>query len=205
MVMETSSLVWIMIPVVLHGLTMAAQLLLAAYLLLHGLALVVKPHDVSPRLGRLGGLRPDGIDARAFGLLQLAAGALVLLPLAFGATWLISGVACLVALVLLLVYGRSHPQGRLVRTVAIAAAVSVLGFMAWERDDPATLAARILFKARDWRADELEWQLSNDRHSPKVGDLAPDFELQDPSGEKTIRLSAFFGKRPVALVFGSYT
>jgi len=41
--------------------------------------------------------------------------------------------------------------------------------------------------------------------APKVGDLAPDFELQDPSGETAVRLSDFRGTRPVALVFGSYT
>jgi peroxiredoxin len=47
--------------------------------------------------------------------------------------------------------------------------------------------------------------LANDPNSPKVGDLAPDFELADPSGASTTRLSTFRGQRPVALVFGSYT
>jgi hypothetical protein len=37
------------------------------------------------------------------------------------------------------------------------------------------------------------------------GDLAPDFTLKSPDGKKTIRLSDFRGKKPVALVFGSYT
>ena len=42
--------------------------------------------------------------------------------------------------------------------------------------------------------------------TPKVGEEAPDFELvlaKDP--ETQVRLSSFTGKRPVALVFGSYT
>ena len=42
--------------------------------------------------------------------------------------------------------------------------------------------------------------------TPQQGDLAPDFELPFAKDEtKTVRLSSFAGKRPVALVFGSYT
>ena len=37
------------------------------------------------------------------------------------------------------------------------------------------------------------------------GDLAPDFTLKSPDGKKTITLSDYRGKKPVALVFGSYT
>ncbi len=39
----------------------------------------------------------------------------------------------------------------------------------------------------------------------KPGDAAPDFSLKIRGGEQTIRLSSFRGKKPVALVFGSYT
>ena len=39
----------------------------------------------------------------------------------------------------------------------------------------------------------------------KVGDPAPDFELPLLGGEGKVRLSAFKGDRPVALIFGSYT
>ncbi|RMG18577.1 MAG: hypothetical protein D6731_01710 [Planctomycetota bacterium] len=46
--------------------------------------------------------------------------------------------------------------------------------------------------------------------APAVGAPAPDFVLrrlgQDGSpGDERVRLSAHFGQRPVALVFGSYT
>ena len=41
--------------------------------------------------------------------------------------------------------------------------------------------------------------------APKVGDLAPDFTLSDISGSESITLSDFRGKKPVALVFGSFT
>ena len=49
------------------------------------------------------------------------------------------------------------------------------------------------------------WQKKHDPHAPKLGDTAPDFELFDTTGEHSVRLSDFRGKRPVALVFGSFT
>jgi hypothetical protein len=49
------------------------------------------------------------------------------------------------------------------------------------------------------------WQKRFDPSAPKVGDMAPDFELSDVNGENQIRLSQFFGQGPVALVFGSFT
>lgn len=39
----------------------------------------------------------------------------------------------------------------------------------------------------------------------RPGDLAPDFRLRKTKSQKQLRLSAFRGKKPVALVFGSYT
>jgi hypothetical protein len=38
-----------------------------------------------------------------------------------------------------------------------------------------------------------------------VGDAAPDFTLKTPDGSAQVRLASFQGKRPVVLVFGSYT
>ena len=39
----------------------------------------------------------------------------------------------------------------------------------------------------------------------KVGDPAPDFTLSSPDGKTTMALSSFRGKKPVVLVFGSFT
>jgi len=41
--------------------------------------------------------------------------------------------------------------------------------------------------------------------TPKAGDVAPDFTLASPDGATTVALSSFRGRRPVVLVFGSYT
>ena len=49
------------------------------------------------------------------------------------------------------------------------------------------------------------WQEHFDALAPKPGDIAPDFELRDASGENPINLSAFQGQKPVALIFGSFT
>ena len=57
-------------------------------------------------------------------------------------------------------------------------------------------------------AAEIERLISADQGSVREGASAPDFELarlQDPDGGERVKLSDSFGKRPVALVFGSYT
>ena len=53
--------------------------------------------------------------------------------------------------------------------------------------------------------EALAWADQHEPLAPKAGDLAPDFELYDVSGTESVRLSAFRGDRPVALVFGSFT
>ena len=40
---------------------------------------------------------------------------------------------------------------------------------------------------------------------PRIGDTAPDFKLKTKDGDKEVQLASFKGKRPVVLVFGSYT
>jgi len=52
-------------------------------------------------------------------------------------------------------------------------------------------------------------RVERERHAPRVGEVAPDFEIErlSPDGKRTgemFRLSETRG-RPVALIFGSYT
>jgi peroxiredoxin len=56
-----------------------------------------------------------------------------------------------------------------------------------------------------FRKEHMKQQKNLDRQAPKAGDLAPDFTLYDTSGKEAVTLSDFHGKKPVALVFGSYT
>ncbi len=60
-------------------------------------------------------------------------------------------------------------------------------------------------KHLQYRREFMAWQKEHDARAPKVGDVAPDFELVAAEGDETVRLSQFRGDRPVALVFGSFT
>ncbi|MCD6342772.1 MAG: hypothetical protein J7L76_03215 [Spirochaetaceae bacterium] len=57
----------------------------------------------------------------------------------------------------------------------------------------------------NYRSKVMKQQLALNKLAPKAGDLAPDFTLSDISGKESITLSDFRGKKPVALVFGSFT
>ncbi len=56
-----------------------------------------------------------------------------------------------------------------------------------------------------YRRAERNWQRKWDALAPKKGEPAPDFELWDVEGKVSVRLSDFRGKKPVALIFGSFT
>ena len=64
---------------------------------------------------------------------------------------------------------------------------------------------RIGLTRERWERMRIEIEAREER-APNVGDAAPDFELPVLGDRaQTVRLSAFRGKRPVALIFGSYT
>jgi hypothetical protein len=70
----------------------------------------------------------------------------------------------------------------------------------------------LYFEERDTDGDFV-WDLTSEEavaasepvSGPKVGTMAPDFELAPPGGGDKVRLSSFRGKKAVALIFGSYT
>jgi len=62
-----------------------------------------------------------------------------------------------------------------------------------------------VFKTIALMREHKGWQREFDARAPKVGDLAPDFELRDIRGENPVRLSDLCGQKPVALIFGSFT
>jgi hypothetical protein len=93
-----------------------------------------------------------------------------------------------------------------VRNGLMISAVIVFGFTIWEGKDLVRTAAVITYKAAYWEMKEVfGWQKTNNPNVPKVGELAQDFELTDVHGVKTVRLSDFRGKKPVVLLFGSFT
>jgi peroxiredoxin len=56
-----------------------------------------------------------------------------------------------------------------------------------------------------YRREHAAWQAKYDARAPKAGDPAADFQLCDVDGQQSVRLSDFRGKKPVVLVFGSFT
>ena len=54
-------------------------------------------------------------------------------------------------------------------------------------------------------AQSLETQAQAAAPGPKVNEIAPDFDLPDPLSGARVRLSAFRGKAPLVLIFGSYS
>jgi hypothetical protein len=189
-VMDPTTVVWGALAVVIHLGVMLAQVGLTVFLLITGLHLAV------------------GGEQRREGAFRVGLGVLLVGPLLAGAPFPVSLLACLAALGTLLALdpGASGERpARWVRAGAVGCAGVTAFFMLWEREDPLALGVELVSTAQSWRTHELDWQLANDLEAPKIGELAPDFELQDPSGRTAVRLSDFRGVRAVALIFGSYT
>lgn len=205
-VVDPGSLMSTGIPMLIHLFFVALEIAVALHFLVHGVMLL-RAGDPTPSWGRLGMLTPTGTwSAHRLGGTHVVLGVAILLPLGFGAPTALSAVALVAGVVVLWRLGGSaSAAGRTARRAVIAASGLVFGFLLFEGEDPARQMRELVTKAVRSRDHELGWQLAHDVDSPKVGDLAPDFELQDPAGEKAVRLSSFRGKRPVALVFGSYT
>jgi len=55
------------------------------------------------------------------------------------------------------------------------------------------------------RMSMMQFIAARETKAPAVGDEAPDFELPLRGTSERVRLSRYRGKRPVALIFGSYT
>ena len=180
-VVDPQTMVWTLSAIGIHGAVAFLQAALAAYLVASGIR----------RIG----------DRTHRGAMRIGLAALLVVPITLDASWLVSTVACVAAIALL----ATAPRGGPLRNAAVVAAALCAAFAAWEREDGLTVSVAVLANSLEWRMHEMEWQTTTDRDAPKTGELAPDFELQDPSGAVAVRLSDFRGKRPVALVFGSYT
>ena len=63
----------------------------------------------------------------------------------------------------------------------------------------------LMLPAHDADARPMPPYMRNAMNAPAVGEAAPDFELARLNSSATVRLSDYAGKRPVVLVFGSYT
>ena len=209
-VVDPTTIVWTAVAGLIHVGIIASQLGLGVFLIATGSHNLFTPTLDSKWLRRLGVVPIVREATQKIGGLRITLGIGLLLPLIAGAHFVVSLLSCVGALLMLVFLERgidaeSKVIGRFTRRTAIALPVLLSLFMLWEGEDGLEQGVEILTTARSWQVHEKDWQLSNDVEAPKVGELAPDFELQDPTGESVVRLADFRGNRPVALIFGSYT
>ena len=93
-----------------------------------------------------------------------------------------------------------------VTVVAVLCSTATLG-MAWlrVREDPRTFVPPASTLEMRLRSSLGRYWGTDRTGRLRVGDPAPDFELPRLRVDGRVRLSAWQGKKPVALVFGSYT
>ena len=209
-VVDPTTLIWTAVAIIIHVAVVASQLGLSLFLVATGLHNIFAPKRNSAWSRRLGAVTIVESATAKVGAARVGLGAALLLPLVLEMHFATSFAACIATLGLLSFLERGisdevKPQGYYVRRFATVSALFLALFMIWEGEDGLDLGVEILANAQSWRVHELDWQLENDLEAPKVGELAPNFELQDPSGEAVFRLADFRGDRPVALIFGSYT
>ena len=74
-------------------------------------------------------------------------------------------------------------------------------------EDPSQRAAQDDFAGKTVKDHVFGMGLMRARagNAPKVGQPAPDFTLKTSDGTRNVTLSSLRGKRPVVLIFGSFT
>lgn len=195
-----------------HAFLAIAQVLLSIFLIASGIVLFSSRKQLNKWPRRFGLIVNREISGKNWkSWLMVITGVALILPL-FGITYWIAVLACPSAIYLIssITNGLNDPQpkkiGNIVRKGLAVSALLIFGFTFWEERDLVRAGWDVNYKAIYWRNKEVSgWQQENNPNVPKSGELAPDFELTDVTGTKTMRLSDFRGKRPVVLLFGSFT
>jgi len=189
-----------------------AQILLCVYLLASGMVHLSSKESVGKWAGRFGLVVNQEIRQKPWmSWLMIVTGIAFILPL-FGLSYWIAVVACIIAIycILTMTTGLTdldeRQTGIIMRKGLALSAVLIFGFTLWEGRDLVSVGFNVNYKAIYWRNLEVSgWQQEHNPNVPKVGEMAPDFELSDYTGSKMVRLSDFRGEKPVVLLFGSFT
>jgi len=195
-----------------HAYLAVAQVALCLFLMASGAILLSDRKPPGKWASRLGLMTNERLGKKPlYGWLMLATGAALILPL-FGLPHWFAVIACPVSFywIKALASGIDNTDrkktGSLARKGLMISAVLIFGFTIWEGRDLVRAGGEITYKAAYWQMKEVQgWQKENNPNVPKVGEMAPDFELTDVTGTRTTRLSDFRGKKPVVLLFGSFT
>ncbi len=211
MIMDYSSFHFINSAYIVHGLLIGLQLGLVVYLLASGLVNIFWHDRKSTFLQKIGiAVKIPAEKHSKYGYLKMVLGLILLLPLFTGLSFLITGLSCLVIVGVMVSQERllrndSDKKGWIVRKLVSVTALICCGFIFYNSADNLSQGVNLMLKALNYRDHETAWQVENDKQSPKLGDLAPDFELTDTTGNHQIRLSNFRNQKPVVLVFGAHT
>lgn len=195
-----------------HAYLALAQVLLSLYLIINGCLLLTSKESLGKWANRLGFVANQELARnKPIAPLMLATGIAFILPL-FGVSYWIAVLACPFAIFLIIKAGRSltssglKVNGGIVRTGFVVSAFLICSFTVWEERDLVHTGYSVNYKSIYWRNKEVSvWQQENNPNVPKIGEMAPDFELSDYAGAGTMRLSDYRGDKPVVLLFGSFT
>ncbi len=195
-----------------HAYLAIVQLLLCIFLVYNGIMMLASNLQAgrwSRKFGIIVNRDTDGSNWK--GWIMLTTGIAFILPI-FGITQWIVVLACPVAIYMLinlsagLEDSQVNKSGNRVRKGLAVSTLLIFGFTIWEGRDLVRAGWEVNYKAIYWRNKEVSgWQKENNPNVPKLGELAPDFELTDVTGTKKVRLSNFRGEKPVVLLFGSFT
>lgn len=192
-----------------HAYLAVAQLFLAIYLITSGVLLLSSREELGKWTKRFGFvINPSNRNNKTKSWLMIATGTLFVLPL-LGVSYWVAVLACPITLFFILQMTKGMTgvvSGNVMRKGMAISAILIFCFTIWEGRDLVFASFEITYKAKYWRDKEVSvWQEEHNPNAPKIGDLAPDFELSDYTGTTTVRLSDYRGKKPVVLLFGSFT
>ncbi len=149
----------------------------------------------------------SGSGSRFIAIVKMVAGICLILPVAMDllpVLTFITALVCVLAIpiaVLINGIGKRPVKPATNAGVFVMALGICLGHWILE-DIPTVNATR---KAIVYRNKAVAWQQYHNANAPRKGEMATDFHLWDGEGKNSVRLSDFKGKKPVALIFGSYT
>ena len=196
----------------IHVLLAIAQIALCIFLIANGRILLSEKRELSVWARRFGLRQNERMSKNSLnGWLMILTGIAFVLPV-IGLPYWLAIIACPIAVYWIVslmndtAEGENKKTGSFVQKGLIASAILLFGFTLWEGKDLVRAGSVITYKAYYWNEEEVNgWQKTNNPNVPKVGEVAPDFELTDVNGVETVRLSDFRGKKPVVLLFGSFT
>lgn len=198
-------LIWTGAAYGIQALFAGLQLAICGWLVASGYFLVSPASKEHPRLNKFGVKTPSEKNV-VLGRVLIGVGVALLLPLIPGVPFWISLAATAISFGLIMIVNKQDDikVGRLARMTLASFAIVVFGLTSWEGRDLVEAAATASVSAAYWRIYEKGVQAEYNPATPKAGDMAPDFEVENLEGTKTVHLSDFKGK-PVAIVFGSHT